>query len=219
MDSDTVDRRISPVGLRSDTGYIDLINGPSAHKGDHGYSAVNRLSTFYMIAAADHQYDLAFTGTLPQSSRIHYPTATSSDLIVLSIFMGRPQRTEVYRNGMLVRPNNAFIDKAGSFSYDFPDEKFIPDVSDGVLLSPGENYFDRSQMTLHLVVRGNEPLDLKTSQTIIVNMETVMEMTPDELYSQKQLGPILASILGISDSFVKVVSIDDRRGTKILTEQ
>ena len=53
-----------------------------------------------MIAAADHQYDLAFTGTLPQSSRIHYPTATGTDLLVLSIFMGRPQRVEVYRKGI-----------------------------------------------------------------------------------------------------------------------
>ena len=41
LDSDSADRRISPVGLRSDTGYIDLINGPSSHKGDHGYSSVS----------------------------------------------------------------------------------------------------------------------------------------------------------------------------------
>ena len=38
-------------------------------------------------------------------------------------------------------------------------------------------------------------------------MDTVMEMTPEELYSQKKLGPILASILNISSSFVKVVNI------------
>lgn len=38
-------------------------------------------------------------------------------------------------------------------------------------------------------------------------MDTVMEMTPEELYSQKSLGPILASILGVSDKNVKVVNI------------
>jgi hypothetical protein len=161
-----------------------------------------------MIAASDHQFDLAFTGTLPQKSRIHQPMALSDDALILSIFMGRAQRTEVYREGMLVKPNNAFIDKSGSFSYDFPDDKFIPTLSSGVLLSPGENYFDRSTMTLHLVVRGDAPLDLKTSQTIIVNMDTIMEMTPEELYSQKQLGPILADILNVDKSFVKVVNID-----------
>ena len=53
LDSDSHDRRISPVGFRSDNGYIDLINGPSAHKGDHGYSAVNRLSLFHMIGMSN----------------------------------------------------------------------------------------------------------------------------------------------------------------------
>jgi len=58
-----------------------------------------------------------------------------------------------------------------------------------------------------LALRGNEDLVLKTSQTLIINMDTVMEMTPEELYSQKSLGPILASILGVSDKNVKVVNI------------
>ena len=93
LDSDSHDRRISPVGFRSDTGYIDLINGPSAHKvrqrykcnyhvlqlkGDHGYSAVNRLSLFNLIAAPGHAYELAFTGSMPQTARIHNPTAEDS---------------------------------------------------------------------------------------------------------------------------------------------
>ena len=74
-------------------------------------------------------------------------------------------------------------------------------------MQPGENYFDRSSMTLYLVVRNNEHLDLKTSQTLIINMETVMEITPEELYTKKRLGPILASILNISSDHVKVVNI------------
>ena len=36
-----------------------------------------------------------------------------------------------------------------------------------------------------------------------------MEMTPEELYSQKSLGPILASILGVSDKNVRVVNIGE----------
>ena len=40
-------------------------------------------------------------------------------------------------------------------------------------------------------------------------MDTVMEMTPEELYTQKKLGPILAQILNISSSNVKVVSIKE----------
>jgi hypothetical protein len=214
LDADSMDRRVSPVGLRSDTGYIDLLNGPSAHKGDHGYSSVNRLSMFHMIVAPGHAYELALTGSMPQTFRLHNPTADPEDIFVFSIFIGRSQRIEVYRDNMLIRPNNAFIDKHGSFSYHYPHPKYIPQINSGStigggggLLQPGENYFDRSAMTLYVVVRNNEPLDLKTSQTLIINMDTVMEMTAEELYSQKKLGPILASILNISSSNVKVVNI------------
>ena len=204
LDADSMDRRVSPVGLRSDTGYIDLLNGPSAHKGDHGYSSVNRLSMFHMIVAPGHAYELALTGSMPQTFRLHNPTADVEDIFVFSIFIGRSQRIEVYRDNMLIRPNNAFIDKHGSFSYHYPHPKYIPQINSGTSLQPGENYFDRSAMTLYVVVRNNEPLDLKTSQTLIINMDTVMEMTAEELYSQKKLGPILASILNISSSNVKV---------------
>ena len=78
-----------------------------------------------MIVAPGHQYELAFTGSVPQSSRVHNPTAGPNDITLLSIFIGRAQRTEVYRNNMLVKPNNAYIDKHGSFSYHYPDEKVI----------------------------------------------------------------------------------------------
>ena len=69
-------------------------------------------------------------------------------------------------------------------------------------------------MTLYLVVRDNEHLDLKTSQTLIINMETVMEITPEELYTKKRLGPILASILNISSDHVKVVNIKSSNGRR-----
>ena len=48
------------------------------------------------------------------------------DIFVFSIFIGRSQRVEVYRDNMLIKPNNAFIDKHGSFSYHYPDPKFVP---------------------------------------------------------------------------------------------
>ncbi|CAG5096144.1 Oidioi.mRNA.OKI2018_I69.XSR.g14489.t2.cds [Oikopleura dioica] len=207
LDKDTTDRRIGPLGVRSDTGYIDLINGPGSYKGDHGYASVDRPSLYHTILAADHHYEVAFTGTLPLTNRIIMPMADDDDFITISLFVGRMQRIEVYRGGMLVRPTNAQLDKGGSFTYMFPDPRFIPNIDDGVLLQHGANYFDRNAMTLHLAIRGNEDLVLKTSQTLIINMDTVMEMTPEELYSQKSLGPILASILGVSDKNVKVVNI------------
>ena len=63
LDSDSADRRISPVGLRSDTGYIDLINGPSSHKGDHGYSSVSKIPLKFST----------FNFNLPGSSSVPIP--------------------------------------------------------------------------------------------------------------------------------------------------
>ena len=57
------------------------------------------------------------------SARIHNPTAEGSDVFVFAIFIGRTQRVEVYREQMLIKPNNAFIDKHGSFSYHYPDKE------------------------------------------------------------------------------------------------
>jgi hypothetical protein len=84
------------------------------------------------------------------------PMADDDVFVTISLFVGRMQRIEVYKNGMLVRPNNAQLDKGGSFTYMFPDPRFIPNIDDGVLLQHGANYFDRNAMTLHLALRGNE---------------------------------------------------------------
>ena len=85
-----------------------------------------------MITAPGHQYELAFTGSMPQTARIHNPVGGPNDVTLLSVFIGRAQRTEVYRKNMLVKPNNAFIDKHGSFSYHYPDEKVKLTIYDTV---------------------------------------------------------------------------------------
>jgi len=38
MDSDTETRRLSPVAIISDNGYLDLINGPQDHGWCGGYT-------------------------------------------------------------------------------------------------------------------------------------------------------------------------------------
>ena len=49
MDSDTETRRLSPVAIMSDNGYIDLINGPQDHGWCNGYTCQKRISTFMSL--------------------------------------------------------------------------------------------------------------------------------------------------------------------------
>merc|ERR1712127_31614 len=46
LDGDTEVRRLSPIGVRSSDGHIDLINGPSDHSCCSGYACQVRISMF-----------------------------------------------------------------------------------------------------------------------------------------------------------------------------
>ena len=49
MDADTETRRLSPVAVMSDNGFIDLINGPQDHGWCNGYTCQKRMSTFMAL--------------------------------------------------------------------------------------------------------------------------------------------------------------------------
>ncbi|CAF1678009.1 unnamed protein product, partial [Adineta ricciae] len=57
MDSDTETRRLSPIAVMSDNGYIDLINGPQDHGWCNGYTCQKRISTFMALIESHHHYD------------------------------------------------------------------------------------------------------------------------------------------------------------------
>ena len=51
LDFDTESRRVSPVAILSDNGYLDLINGPQDHGWCMGYTCQKRLSLFPILLA------------------------------------------------------------------------------------------------------------------------------------------------------------------------
>ena len=63
MDKETEDRRLSPVAILSDNGYLDLINGPQDHGWCFGYTCQKRISTFMALVAANKNYDVVLTST------------------------------------------------------------------------------------------------------------------------------------------------------------
>lgn len=72
MDRDTEDRRLSPVAILSDNGYLDLINGPQDHGWCFGYTCQKRVSTFMALVAADRNYDVVLTSTPPDVLRFRW---------------------------------------------------------------------------------------------------------------------------------------------------
>ena len=63
MDADTEIRRLSPIGIRSQDGHIDLINGPGDHSCCSGYACQIRISLFRMLFACGQEYDVHATST------------------------------------------------------------------------------------------------------------------------------------------------------------
>ena len=103
LDADTERRRLSPIAIASD-GYIDLINGPQDHGWCHGYTCQERISTFNALVACGKHYEVFLTSNNPQKMRLQLLNAEDEDTIRVEIFYPKPQRLDIYREGMLYIP-------------------------------------------------------------------------------------------------------------------
>ena len=136
MDSDTETRRLSPVAVMSDNGYIDLINGPQDHGWCNGYTCQKRISTFMSIIESKHRYDIYFSSTTPNHMRFRILNSDSSIVSILSLYYDSLQQIDVYANNIYVSP----INRDTSYSY-----LMLTDQTNNVSFTaaPGSNYFNR----------------------------------------------------------------------------
>jgi hypothetical protein len=138
MDSDTETRRLSPVAIMSDNGYIDLINGPQDHGWCNGYTCQKRISTFMALIEGQHHYDIYLSSTQPNQIRFRIVNSTVSTAVsTLALHYDSLQQIDVYANGIYVSPTNRdpsfsnilmLLDQPGSLTYSSP---------------AGSNYFNR----------------------------------------------------------------------------
>lgn len=136
MDADTEKRRLSPVGIFSDTGYIDLINGPQDHGCCNGYTCRKRISTFMALVQAQHTYQIYLTSTQPDHIRFHLLHGDHRTKVILALQYNSLQQIDVYANDIYVSPTN----RDTSFSF-----LMLLDQPNNVTFSStsGSNYFDR----------------------------------------------------------------------------
>lgn len=136
MDPDTETRRLSPVAIMSDNGYIDLINGPQDHGWCNGYTCQKRISTFMAIVQGRNHYDIYLTSTTPNHMRFRLLNADSTIKTSLALYYQSLQQVDVYANDVYVSPTN----RDQNFTF-----LMLLDEPNGVTFAspPGTNFFNR----------------------------------------------------------------------------
>ncbi|CAF3664415.1 unnamed protein product [Rotaria sordida] len=198
MDSDTETRRLSPVAIMSDNGYIDLINGPQDHGWCNGYTCQKRISTFMSIIQSKHHYDIYFSSTTPNHIRFRLLNSDESIVNTLALYYDSLQQIDVYANNIYVSPINR------DFSYSY---LILTDQSNNITFTsiPGSNYFNRTTRMELFLINGITVIDLKISQLLILNFN-LPPQTPSSFFSSN-LTVNLAAILGVSPDKIRRVNI------------
>ncbi len=136
MDPDTERRRISPVAVMSNSGYIDIINGPQDHTICNSITCRRRISTFMAIVESGQTYQIYFSSTPPQYTRFRLINGNSSIKCILAIYYYTLQEIDVYANTVYVSPTNRNMQSSVLILNNEPNNV--------TLLSPaGANFFDR----------------------------------------------------------------------------
>ncbi|CAF4012065.1 unnamed protein product [Rotaria sp. Silwood2] len=198
MDSDTEKRRLSPVAIMSNSGYIDLINGPQDQSICNGYSCRKRISTFMVIVQSGQTYQIFLSSTPPRHTRFRLLNADSTIKCVLALHYDSLQQIDIYANTMYMPPTNRDLRAPGLMLLDQPNNV--------TLLSPsGSNYFDRTSQMAYIAIDGSTMIDIKVSPLLILSFG-FPPMDPESFYSSNLVAN-LAALLNISPDKIRRVNI------------
>ncbi|XP_030002867.1 PKHD1 like 1, tandem duplicate 2 [Sphaeramia orbicularis] len=203
LDSDTETRRLSPVAVLGD-GYVDLINGPQDHGWCNGYTCQKRVSLFHSIIATGQSFDVFFTGVSPQKLRLMMLNAKSDESVLVSVFYSTAQRLDVYVDNQLVAPTNAEWNSDRT-DYTLRRQQFTGQYVPQLNASIGTNFFDKEYMMLKVIVKGNKPVEIRTSPLIVVSFN-LPAMTEDEFFGEN-LVQNLAAFLNIPSNMIRITKI------------
>nr|XP_046273956.1 PKHD1 like 1, tandem duplicate 1 [Scatophagus argus] len=203
LDADTETRRLSPVAVLGD-GFVDLINGPQDHGWCSGYTCQKRVSLFHSIVATGHSFDVFFTSVSPQKLRLMMLHADPSESIVVSVFYSKPQRLDVYVDNKLVAPTNAEWN-ADSTDYTLKRPIYAGQYVPKMNATLGTNYFDQEYKMLKVLVRGSNPVEIRTAPVLFLAFE-LPAMTEDEFFGDN-LVQNLAVFLKVPPNMIRITNI------------
>jgi hypothetical protein len=210
MDSDTETRRLSPVAVMSDNGYIDLINGPQDHGWCNGYTCQKRISTFMSLVEGGHHYDIYLTSTTPNDIRFRLLNSDATIRVSLGLYYSTLEQIDVYANGNYVAPTN----KDNTFTF-----LMLLDQPNGVSLSspPGANFFNRSTQMEIFLIDGVTVIDLVISDLIVLTFG-LPATTPSAFFSTNLVAN-LAALLGVTTDQIRRVDIISATNTTRVRRQ
>ncbi|XP_030644362.1 PKHD1 like 1, tandem duplicate 1 [Chanos chanos] len=204
LDSDTETRRLSPVAILGDH-YVDLINGPQDHGWCAGYTCQKRVSLFHSIVATNKSFDIYFSSTTPQKLRLMMLNAQPTEAVRVAVFYSNPQRLDVYVNNRLIAPTNA-IWNADNTDYTLQQPsysgQFVPSLESGV---HGSNFFDPDNKMMHILLRGSEPVQIRTSPVLFIAFN-LPAMTEDEFFGDNLVNN-LATFLKVPANMIRITNV------------
>ena len=206
LDEDKDRRRLTPLAILSDTGYIDITNGPGDHSCCIGYACQIRLMTIHTTVACGVSYDYYFSSTTPLSARIHFPDAPENCLIKIQFYSKRPNRIDLAMDGAQVLASNA-EQNGENIEWSKPDAQYIPTLGSSTYGFAGANYHERNAQIFHFIVSGGHTYDLNVVSTLVLELGVMTELTEDEFYDNGNLAANIAALLGIDPSKIRVMNV------------
>ncbi|XP_052286416.1 fibrocystin-L-like [Dreissena polymorpha] len=202
MDSDTETRRLSPVAVLG-KGYIDLINGPQDHGWCSGYTCRKRLSTFMAIVATGEDFLMHFTSTTPEKMRYRLLNVGPNEGVKLTVWYSRPNRLDLFVDGVYKMATNAHIDGNGRYIIKMPTgNEYEPMIVNGT----GTNFFDKDRGELTFIIQGPQRIDVVSQQTVIVSF-SIPALTVEEFYFGANIIENIAAFLNIPLTKVRIVNV------------
>ncbi|XP_072303332.1 fibrocystin-L-like [Eucyclogobius newberryi] len=203
LDADTETRRLSPVALLGD-GYLDLINGPQDHGWCAGYTCQKRLSLFHGIVATGHAFDVFFSSVSPQKLRLMMINAASAESVLVSVFYSKLQRLDVYVNKKLIAPTNV------EWNDDNTDYTLLKPMTQGQYVPQmnapmGSNFFDREDKMLKVLVRGSQPVEIRSSPVLVLAFN-LPAMTVKEFFGPNLINN-LAKLLNVPLHMIRITNV------------
>ena len=201
----TETRRLSPVAILSENGYLDLINGPKDHSWCVGSRCQKRISTFTALIAANRSYDIYLSSTAPKQLRFRIVNADDSFNVRLSMYYFSSQRIDLYVNNTFTDPSNAEYKNGDMVLKETTKanrNSFMPTPQSKV----GANFFDKPYGQMFFTAGGHSVIDLKISPVLFVRFG-FPAITPDDFFQSANLVGNIAGLLGVPASKIRRVNI------------
>lgn len=204
MDKDTEVRRVSPIGVLSENGYIDLINGPQDHGWCFGYTCQERLSTFHALVAINQTFEVHMTSTPPQHIRYHLLNSQSSDYVVVKFYYPKRQRYDVFVDGIFIPATNGNGVIGDGYDLLPPGDEYIPVFNADI--HHGANFYDPRTGHLYVAISGSNDGIVDVVQQPIVVFKFGGSISNDDFFD---INPVqnIANLLGIDPSKIRIANI------------